>query len=180
MDMRIRRANLADAGAIARIQVDTWRTTYPGIVPAEHLANLSYRDGGSWWESVLSKDRPAVRIFVAQNHGGEVIGFGGGGRERQGNPTYLAELYFVYVLVENQGRGLGRRLVSAVAERLLADGLSSMLVWVLKDNHAARSFYESLGGEIVCCKTIAIGGADLVEVSYGWSNINGLAVAGAG
>ena len=95
MDMRIRRANLADAAAIARIQVDTWRTTYPGIVPAEYLANLSYRDGGSWWETVLSKDRPAARILVAQNHVGEVIGFAGGGRERQGNPTYMAELYFI-------------------------------------------------------------------------------------
>ncbi len=69
-----------------------------------------------------------MRIFVAQNHGGEVIGFAGGSRERQGNRTYLAELYFIYVLVENQGRGLGRRLVSAVAEGLLADGLGSMLV----------------------------------------------------
>ncbi len=177
--MRIRKSEPADAGAIARVHIDSWRTTYAGIVPDEHLANLSYGDGESWWESVLSQDRSVGRIFVAQQYGGEVIGFAGGGREREGNPAYRAELFFVYLLVEYQRRGLGRRLVSAVAERLLADGLDSMLVWVLKDNHATRRFYESLGGEKVSSKTIAIGGTDLVEVSYGWSNINGLVEAGA-
>ena len=49
-----------------------------------------------------------------------------------------------------------------------------MLVWVLEDNHGARRFYESLGGELVGRKTVVIGGADLVEVSYGWKDITGL------
>ena len=38
----IRPATLEDAPAIARVHVDTWRTTYAGIVPDEHLAKLSY------------------------------------------------------------------------------------------------------------------------------------------
>ena len=33
----IREANLADAMAIAMVQVDSWRTTYAGIVPQEYL-----------------------------------------------------------------------------------------------------------------------------------------------
>ena len=55
-----------------------------------------------------------------------------------------------------------------------------MLVWVLKDNQPACRFYESLGGEPVGRKAIAIGGTDLVEVSYGWRDIAGLAVERAG
>ena len=56
------------------------------------------------------------------------------------------------------------------------DGFSSMLVWVLEDNRRACRFYESLGGEWVGGKTVAIGGADLEEVSYGWRDIADLVV----
>lgn len=36
----VRSARVEDAGAIARVNVDTWRTTYPGIVPQDYLDAL--------------------------------------------------------------------------------------------------------------------------------------------
>ena len=166
-NIRIRPAVPADAGPMSRVHVDTWRTTYAGIMPAEHLASLSYRDRKARWEQILTADRPAESNFVAETFAGDIVGFAGRGPEREGNPTYRGELYGIYLLGAYQRKGLGRRLVSAVARRLLADGFSSMLVWVLADNHPACRFYESLGGEQFGRKTIAIGGADLAEVSYG-------------
>ena len=163
---------MEDAASIARVHVDSWRTTYAGIAPAEYLAGLSYRDRESVWNRTLSTERPAGGSFVAETEGGDVIGFATCGPEREGNKTYQSELYAIYLLEECQRVGLGRRLVSAVAQRLLADGFSSMLLWVLEDNQSACRFYESLGGERVGQKTIAIGGADLVEVSFGWKDIS--------
>ena len=69
-----------------------------------------------------------------------------------------------------------RAMRSIVAHRLLVDGFGSMLLWVLEDNHPARRFYESLGGQRVGCQTIMIGGLNVVEVSYGWKDIAGLAI----
>ena len=172
--MTVRAATPADAGSIARVHIDSWRTTYAGIVPAEYLAGFSYERRELRWYETLTANQSAESIFVAEE-GGNVVGFATGGPERDGDTTYRGELYTVYLLEEHQNRGLGRRLVSAVAQRLLADGLSSMLVWVLEDNHGARRFYELLGGEKVGRKTVAIGGRDLVEVSYGWQDIAGLA-----
>ena len=174
--MRIREAVLADAGPMSKVHVDTWRSTYAGIVPAGHLASLSYRQRESRWEQILTADRPAENNFVAETDDGDIVGFAGGGPEREGNPTYRGELYGIYLLQDYQRVGLGRRLVAAVAMRLLADGFTSMLVWVLADNHPACWFYESLGGERVGRKTIFIGGADLAEVSYGWRDVAGLVV----
>ena len=176
MDIRIRTANPSDAGALAMVHVDTWRTTYTGIVPAEHLVGLSHRVSESRWGEVLAADRPATSNFVAETDGGEVVGFAGGGPEREGNPIYRGELYVIYLLEEYQRKGVGRRLVSAVAQCLLIDGFDSMLVWVLADNHPGRRFYESLGGTPVSRKTVTIGGADLVEMSYGWRSIADLVV----
>ena len=174
VSIRIRAARPTDAGPIARVHVDTWRTAYCGIVSADYLASLSYKDGQSMWDDILSIDRPATSTFVAETGGGEIIGFAGGGPERQGDPTHLGEIYAVYVLQDHQRRGVGRRLAVAVTRQLLRDGFVSMLVWVLEDNHPACRFYETLGGKQVGRQATAIGGADLMELSYGWKDIAGL------
>jgi hypothetical protein len=38
----IREAVPADAGAVARVHVDSWRTTYRGIIADSILSDLSY------------------------------------------------------------------------------------------------------------------------------------------
>lgn len=38
----IREAQIADAPAIARVGVDTWRSTYCGIMADDYLDDLSY------------------------------------------------------------------------------------------------------------------------------------------
>ena len=176
MKVGIRAASPADARPMARVHVDTYWTAYTGIMPAKYLADLSYRDTESWWERVLSTYYPATSTFLAETSGGVVVGFARGGPEREGNRTYPGELYTVYLLEAYQRRGIGRRLVSAVAERLLADGLSSMLVWVLKRNHPGRRFYESLGAQRIGQTIVTIGESRLVELRYGWQDITGLAV----
>ncbi len=177
LNVTIRPASPADAGPIARVHVDSWRTTYEGIIPAEYLANLSYRDRQSMWSEALTTDQPATTILVAETEAGDVIGFASAGPEREANPNYRAELYAIYLLQEHQNRGLGRRLVSAVTHSLLEHGFTSMLLWVLEDNRPARRFYESLGGKRVSRKTVTIGDANLQEISYGWRNITALAAA---
>jgi hypothetical protein len=51
--MPIREAQIDDAVALAGIHVDSWRTTYAGIVPDDYLASLSYgsmsKSGESAW-----------------------------------------------------------------------------------------------------------------------------------
>ena len=123
------------------------------------------------WNEALTTDQFAAGIAVAETECGDVVGFASWGPEREGDSTYRAELYAIYILQKHQYRGLGRRLVSAAARSLLADRFSSMLLWVLKDNRPACRFYESLGGERVGRKTTAIGGVDLEEVSYGWKGL---------
>ena len=171
MSIHIRPAILEDAASIARVHVDSWRSTYAGIVPAEYLAAFSYRNRESHWKELLTTYRPGTSYFVAETEDGDIVGFANAGPEREGDRIYRSELYAIYILEEYQHMGLGRRLFSSVTQRLLADGFDSMLLWVLEDNSPAIRFYESLGGERVGRETITIGGVDLVEVAYGWGEI---------
>lgn len=143
-------------------------------MPQNHLASLSYEARESQWNDIFLANQPATSTFVAETGEGEIVGFASGGPERQGDPTYVGEVYAVYVLQDHQRRGVGRRLAAAVVGQLLRDGFVSMLLWVLEDNRPARRFYESLGGEQVGRRTTTIGGADLTEVSYGWKEIASL------
>ena len=174
----IRGAHPVDAAPVARVHVDSWRSTYVGIVPSEYLDSLASGNSGSWWKQVLTTERPSLSNFEAETAAGDIVGLAAGEPERTGNTTYRGELYRVCLLDEYQHKGLGRRLVSAVAERLLVDGFNSMLAWVLKDNRSACRFYESLGGERIGRRTRAIGGVDLVQVFYGWTDIADLVIGG--
>jgi|FLYN01.1.fsa_nt_gi GNAT superfamily N-acetyltransferase len=172
--MHIRLAQVPDAAGIARVHVDTWRTTYAGLMPDELLANLSYERRENQWRSVLSNPDSPQWIYVAENDDGQVVGFVAGGPERSGDPLYKGELYAIYVLAEHQGRGIGRALTGANAQRLIEAGMTSMLVWVLAEN-PWRAFYEALGGKPVREKQETMGDVTLTEVGYGWADIRGLA-----
>jgi len=52
--MIIRKAQPTDANAIAKVHVDSWRTTYAGIISADFLANLSYEQREASWRETLS------------------------------------------------------------------------------------------------------------------------------
>ncbi len=68
--IRTRRADPSDAGAIARVHVDTWRTAYAGILPAAFLAGLSFAEREAMWSQALTADRPTTCMVVAETDGG--------------------------------------------------------------------------------------------------------------
>jgi GNAT superfamily N-acetyltransferase len=172
--MRIRDARHADVAAIARVHVDSWRTTYAGLVPEPYLAGLSYERSEQQWLRGLDNTTSPGIFMVAETDDGQVVGFANGGPEREGRNDYQGELYALYLLQAYQQQGLGRPLVAGTASRLLQRGLMNMLVWVLADN-PSRGFYERLGGQFVAEKPIEIGGVTLSEVAYGWRNLQSIA-----
>ena len=174
MTIRIRQATPDDASAISRVHVDSWRSSYEDVVPEEILSGLSYDEREALWNGILNSSRADRHCYVADAPNTGVVGFAHGGAASKNSPTFDGEIYAIYLLEQYQRMGLGRRLFISVAERLLDDGMSSFLLWVFEENHSARRFYESLGGEVVRNQEINIGGADLVEVAYGWSDIERL------
>lgn len=169
--MIVRAANLNDVQAIARIHVDTWYTTYKGIIPDTYLSKLSYQQRESAWQKILDDTTHSNQfVYVAESNSGEIIGFADGGKERTGDRAYDGELYAIYVLEAYQRQGIGCKLALSIANKLSELGFNSMLVWVLADNPACR-FYEHIGGQKVYEKQIERGGFMLKEIAYGWQNI---------
>jgi L-amino acid N-acyltransferase YncA len=176
--MSVRPATIEDAPQIARVHVDSWRSTYFGILSENFLAAMSYEDFEARWRGWLGGESGVHEIFVAELSARGIVGFASGGprQEESSYPEYEGELYTAYLLRQHQRRGLGRRLLGAVARGLQADGKFSMLAWVLAEN-PSRAFYETAGGKLLGSQKIEIGGAALKEVAYGWDNIRALATS---
>ena len=176
MTIHIRQATPADASAIARVHVDSWRSSYVDIVPQEILSGLSYDERETLWDGILNPSRTDVHCFVAETRDGRIIGFACGGAATENSQDYEGEIYSIYLLQEYQRMGLGRGLLLSAAAGLRNDGISSLLLWVFEDNHGARQFYEQLGGEVIDSKAVRFGDVELVEVAYGWKDIKRLVV----
>jgi ribosomal protein S18 acetylase RimI-like enzyme len=177
MAVMIREARIVDAAGIARVHVESWRTTYRGIVPAAYLDALSVENRQRGWERQLAAAADTIDVFVAEEvPSGEIVGFVSGGPEQTGTEAAFPwELHAIYLLADRQRRGVGRRLTAALVERLRQRGAASLLLWVLKQNLPARHFYEALGGSVVRERTITIGGLELAELAYAWRDLAALA-----
>ncbi len=70
--MNIRSARLEDARRLAEIHVETWRATYPGVMPPEVLDGLSVESRERNWQEWIP--HLETEAFVAELDG-TVVGF---------------------------------------------------------------------------------------------------------
>ena len=174
----IRPAVEGDAKAIARVHVESWRTTYPGLLPDRLLINLdSAEHEARWWRHALGQRRRHSFVYVAEDDEAGVVGFGSAGPSRDPSLPFKGEVYTLYLDQAFHGEGHGRRLFTALSERFLAERGPSLVVWVLGGN-PSRFFYEALGGRMVARRPGTMAGAPIEELAYGWTDVRTLLAHG--
>lgn len=166
-EIAIRAARPGDARGIARLDVETWRATYAGILATPFLVGLSAQRREVGWASVIEREPRDVRVAVDGD--GEILGFGSCGRSRDAR-EFAGEVFTLYIAPDWQNRGIGRQLLLALFARLVAQGCSSAIIWVLRDN-PARFFYQRLGGREVRHRGFVVGGKRIEAAGYAWRDL---------
>jgi ribosomal protein S18 acetylase RimI-like enzyme len=166
-EVTIRTGRPGDARSIARLDVETWRATYAGILTTPFLVGLSAQRRELGWATVIEREPHDVRVAV--NDEGRILGFGSCGRCR-GEPEFAGEVFTLYVAPDWQNQGIGRRLLLTLFERLAAQGCGSAIIWVLRDN-PGRFFYQRLGGREVQHKIFAVGGKRIEAAGFAWRDL---------
>lgn len=164
----VRRARMGDAAAIAAIEVETWRTTYAGMLADATLVGMSPARKARQWASQLRNGPGGVWVWEDEEAG--LLGFGHCGRQRIRTLAYDGEITMLYVRPDAQGQGIGRRLLVAMLADLKRRGMRSALVWVLEAN-PSRFFYGRLGGRLAARRLIDVGGCEVAAVAYGWPDL---------
>jgi ribosomal protein S18 acetylase RimI-like enzyme len=169
LKMIVRAARLEDAPAMARVNVDT---SEPG--QGERVEE-SARNWARAIREVADGTEPRNCVYIAVNDAEEVVGFAIGGPPGQEAPEGTGEVYNLGVEESYHRRGLGRRLVQAVAGRLAQVGMPALIIGCLEVNTPARRFYEALGGQVVGRRHVHEEGP---EVIYGWTDTRALVAGG--
>ncbi|CAD2081571.1 N-acetyltransferase [Jeotgalicoccus coquinae] len=166
--MAIRLAVPGDAPGIAKVQVESWNTTYPGIVPKSYLDSLDVKKREKIWKQAAG-NQP---LYVAEQDG-EIVGFaiGGENRDKDTYPEFDGELYAIYSYKHVHGQGIGRALFEHAARNLAERGYKKMIVAVLSENPTV-DFYQHMGGRYLGEETITIDGVTIQESFYGYDDIN--------
>ena len=165
--MHIRQAQLKDAEGIAKVHVDSWRTTYKGIIPNEYLDGLSYEQREELW--VKNMGNPDNYVVVAENSDGRIVGFATAGKRGENQTEKAADLTSIYLFADMQGYGIGKMLMKELFVYFTQNGYERIFVEVLKENET-RHFYEYYGARLVKEVQIKIGGKVLDELIYEWDS----------
>lgn len=162
----IRPGTAADAPDAARVNVTSWRAEYRHLFSDAFLDGLSVE--GRTAAIAARFGEPGYGMLVAEDADHGVVGFADWGPPREASP-HDRELFALYVLPGHQGRGLGRRLVTEAARRVLDDGATSLMLSVFTDN-PHRAFYPHLGGREIGREAMELDGGQHEVVFYAWSH----------
>lgn len=167
--MKIRKATLEDAEGIAKVHVDSWRTTYKEIIPSSYLNNLSYVQRTELWRSNISKENN--HVVVAGGDAGQIIGFADSWKRENNITEHSGDLTSIYLLEEYQGKGIGKMLLKELFNHYKEMAYEKIFVEVLEDNKT-RYFYEHYGARLIDTAQIKINGEILNELIYEWDDVD--------
>jgi len=169
-DYSLRKANPADASAMAAVHIKSWLETYSGIMPQKKLDSLNLEASTRNWTNAIE----SCEIVMVAEADGRVVGFVSGGKNRaqEGCETGLAnlcdaELAAMYLLGDYHGLGIGRAMFQAFAQGLKELGYRKMAIWVAAKNHSSH-FYQRMGGKLIDRKTLSVCEEDVPLEAYGY------------
>jgi GNAT superfamily N-acetyltransferase len=145
--MRVRRADVTDAMAIAVVQVISSRAAYQGLLPQDDPDSRDTGRRREVWERILAEaDWPRSATLVADSGDG-VVGFADlcPTRDEDADPLTVGEITAIYLLPAIWGTGVGALLLRESVNALGEAGYRQATLWVLETNHRARRFYETGG-----------------------------------
>jgi GNAT superfamily N-acetyltransferase len=166
--MQLRRAQVADAGAIALLHIASWRVAYSAELPAWYLESLDEAARAEQWRTRLA--RPTTDVLLAEE-AGALLGFcaHGPAQETGAGLTSAWEIYSLHVLPRLRAGGIGSILFNEGLGSARRAGASMLTLWVVTTNAPARRFYEKKGMQPDgAAKTRELAhGVTLHEVRYG-------------
>jgi GNAT superfamily N-acetyltransferase len=160
--MLVREMVLADCSAVASIHVRGWQATYRGIMPDEFLNALSIEQRTERWQGNLARSNS---LNLVAEEAGKILAFGGGAQNRTPDLVKDApfELWALYADPDHWKQGAGFQLFSDFARRIGG----AFVIWVARDNHIGRRFYERVGCRLqTATKDEEVGGVQVPHVAY--------------
>lgn len=171
MEWTVRKARSADAPALARVNVEAWRSAYRGIVPDEFLDQMDVARREQGWARWVALPEPDAVYVATDGDSGRLVAYAGVGAAREAKDHHpelpTGELAAIYADPMVWGTGAGHTVHEAAVAGMASFGFRHAVLWVFVDNAVARDFYKRHGWT---CDDVheefEVGGQRPVEVRY--------------
>ncbi|MGB8602157.1 MAG: GNAT family N-acetyltransferase [Rhizomicrobium sp.] len=166
---KIRTARPEDASEIARIYIDAWQDTFPGVLPHTLLRVMTHKGQTTRWQKLIAV-RPPEAVLLAE-YQNKIIGFSAFTPTRDAGLGYDGEITALYVDPLYYGVGAGWQLLKATFKEMSVFGMGSCLVWV-NALIQSRFFCEAMGAKAVAERGTMLMGEEVIEIAYGWDRLD--------
>ena len=157
----------ADLPAVSKVHLDSWRRSYAGLLPDAFLEAPVAEEMARRWAKLPA---PHDVALVAEAEG-DILGFALVYATDAEGPL----LESLHVRADQQGQGIGLRLVGHVARDLIARGYDRIWLEVISGNGKAREVYARWGGVESWPFKDIIAGQQVTAVKVRWSSLAPLA-----
>lgn len=164
----IRDASPADYDAIAAIQIASWRSAYKGMLEDAYLKKPVHDDITTRWQNFTLETNGVLLVFEEDGAIGGFINV------LASSPPYVDNLH---VNPSQKRGGIGKKLMVGAAQRLIAQGQTSMWLTVLKANAPSIQFYEKLGAARGEERIATTNNQPVIDIPMTWDDLSVLANA---
>jgi GNAT superfamily N-acetyltransferase len=179
--IKIRRADVDDAPSIAEVHFAAAHEIYQAVLPGALLSCLSVNVRAKQWRDVIARSAGDDAVFVAEVSNGNPIGFGYCSPQRSldlANKGFNGEIQSLFLTKSTRGNGAGKALMAAMAAHIMRQNINGAACWVLRENFAARRFYEHSNAQLIDEMVMELDKVSIcMEVAYGWLDLAELANA---
>lgn len=142
--VRLRVGTIADAAAIARIHIASWRAAYRAELPGPFLDALSETERAQQWRQRLATPRMLVTLAERDD---SIVGFcmHGPAFESASSLTNVWEIYSLHVAPALRRSGIGSILFAEARAHAMLAGARLLSLWVVATNLPAQRFYTGEG-----------------------------------
>jgi len=162
--VNIRQATRSDLQDIAAIHTESWKDSYPDVLPATFLAGQIDGEFKRHWDEIQIQEDDI--ILVAEDN--SLVGFAA---------VWCRPAPFIdnlHVRPSWRSKRIGSSLMKAVATELVRKGHKTAFLWVFAGNENAIRFYERLGGVGKEQSIKNVFGYDVLSRKIEWDDLSGI------
>lgn len=159
MAYTIERAKPGDAKDFAYIQTESWKSAFREILSSDVLAASTELDRAMAMYERLIAQQIGYGYLLRVDGAPHCIAWWAATREDD-MPGY-AELICIHSLQDGWHQGYGSKMMAQVLADMAAAGYQRVMLWVFRENHTARHFYEKHGFSANGREKIGLGALEL-------------------
>ena len=141
--INIRKVKVDDANTLAFIQTESWKSAFNRILSKEDLDRYTDVNRAITLYSKLLNENIGNGFILTIDENPHCIAYWD--KTRNDEMEGYSEIICIHSLCDNWGKGYGTEMMNHILSDIKNSGFNKVMLWVFKENHRARKFYEKYG-----------------------------------